>query len=323
MERRGALPYLVGGSVLAALPLLAMSVATSAPIFVAIVVASAVIAPVSTTAYNVVLRDIYPDDLRGRMMGLVRAGRVVMVSASALFTGWLLSRFGFRVIFPGAAVVGVAGALCWLGLRGRVKGTDPNGATVSPVEALGTLWRDRRFAWYSTGYFIFGFSNIMMSPVIPIFQVDVLKITPMWVAVLSTTAAMLAGGAFYFWGHSVDRRGPFRSLLFGYAVLALVPVVYALTPNLPVLLIAAVAGGIAGPGTELSWINVVMRFGQQNQIARYSALHLTLLGIRGLIAPWVGGALIAVWPGMRPIFWLVFGLPAYTAARRLALSRGT
>ena len=325
IERRGALPYLVGANVMAAAPLLAMAGAVNAWLFVLIVVASTMLAPVATTAYNVVLREIYPDEWRGRLMGLVRSGRVVMVSAAALLTGWLLGRFGYRVVFPAAAVIGVGGALCWLGLRAYSTPAPPNRERVSALEALATLWRDRRFAWYSTGYFIFGFSNIMISPVIPIFQVDVLKITPMWVAILSTASAAMGGAAYYYWGHSVDRRGPFRSLLFGYTVLLVIPVVYAFTRNVPTLLIAAIAGGIAGPGTELSWVNVVMRFGQQRQIARYSALHLTLLGIRGLIAPWVGGALIAVWPGMRPIFWLAFGLQlvgwmvmgsfAYTHAR--------
>jgi MFS family permease len=221
---------------------------------------------------------------------------------------------GSRGIFPAAAVIGVAGALCWLGLRPQATGAQVQHEQVSPVQALSTLWRDRRFAWYSTGYFIFGFANIMISPVIPIFQVDVLQITPIWVAVLSTTSAALGGLLYYVWGRTIDRRGPFRTLLVAFTITAAMPVVYALAHSLPALLLAAVAAGIGGPGTELCWINAVMRFGRGGEVARYSALHMTLLGVRGLIAPWLGGGLIAVWPDLRPIFWLGFGLMGFAWA---------
>jgi len=308
IERRGALPYLVGSAVAARGLLLAMAAAVNAPVFVLIVVASTMAAPVAVPAYNVVMREIYPDAWRGRLMGLVRIGRVAAAIVGALLAGWLLHALSHRVVFPIAAVIGIVGALCWLRLRTGRAARPPDGDHVSPLQALSTLWRDRRFAWYSAGYFIFGFGNLILSPVIPVFQVDVLKITPMWVGLLTTTSAALGGLLYYVWGRRVDERGPFRSLLVGFAAMAVVPPVYALAHHVPTLLIAAAAAGIAQPCTELSWINAVMRFGREGEVARYSALHVTLLGIRGLIAPWVGGALMVVWPTLRPIFWLGLGV---------------
>jgi len=286
MQGREKVPYVVYVGIASRGLIGLVFLATSPTAFVCIVSAAIVIGAFSLPAYTTVMKDIYPDECRGQVMGLVRMGVVFTTMIGAAIGGRLLAHYSYRVVFPAAAVFGMLASLSFFRLRRVVQVTEDIAAPrVGILESLAILKHDRLFRYYSLGFFIFGFGNLMNSPLFPLFQVDVLHINSYWVSALAIVGSALSGIFYYLWGRMIDRHSPFAAVLASFFLFSLVPLTYHFTHSLPTLFVAAICAGIAGPGVELTWINAVMQFADREGVARYSALHFTLVGIRGLLAP--------------------------------------
>lgn len=287
------IPFVVSIGVIAKSLFFLMLLATTAPVFVAIAAAAMMVTQFMNPAYVTVMKDIYPDEHRGRLMGLVRVGMVITIMAGASLAGWLLPSVGYRYLFPAAALIGILSSLSF----GRIKTpevAEPTRERVSIPQSLAILRNDEDFRLFILGLFVFGSGSLMTVPLIPIFQVDQLQITPGWVGLLATVSTALSGVAYYFWGRMIDRHSPFPGLLICLAVISLIKIVYAYAYSLPILLVAAVFAGIGQPGVELAWMNALMHFTDRDGIARYAALHYSIAGVRGLILPFIGTALLRV-----------------------------
>jgi MFS family permease len=186
------------------------------------------------------------------------------------------------------------------------------------------LATDRLFRLYAAGFFLWGFGNLLINPVIPILQVDVLNISNQWVGYLATTTSAMSMIGFIYWGRMLDRRGPFQLLLRMLGVAAIMPVTYYFAQSVPVLLLAAAAQGLAMAGGELGYVNAAMRFGERDMTASYAAMFAFLQAMRGIPAPFIGAALNNAL-GPRPVFLIALGLWTISAGilfagRRLVLA---
>ena len=114
-----------------------------------------------------------------------------------------------------------------------------------------------------------------------------------------------------------DQRRPAHAIAISFGCYVVVPLCYALGAPLPVLLGASVVQGIGDSALDAGWQNHVMRLaGERTRV--YAGAYYTFLGIRGTLAPILGG-LIAARFGLVPLF--VAGAVAIAAglwtARRL------
>jgi len=306
IRRRVKLPYVVWPSALGRACYGLLAIALVAPSFVAVCVVAALITAQSSPAYAAVIRDAYPVERRGLLMGMVR---VLMVAGSiigALAGGFALERLSYRWVFPAFALVGVVGTLAFS--RIGVRAEPENLGTASPRigDGFRALAADRRFRLYATCFFLYGLGNLLMMPVIPVFQVDVLDINTRWVSYLATSASVLGMIGYLFWGRYLDRHGPFRLLLSVIAVATIAPITYYLAQDVPVLVIAAAAQGLAGAGGELGYINAAMRFGPREAVVAYAGLFAFLQALRGIPGPFIGAALSNTL-GPRPVFLIALG----------------
>jgi MFS family permease len=169
------------------------------------------------------------------------------------------------------------------------------------------LREDKLFARFTLAFFTFGFGAIMCTPVITLLQVDELKITPQWVGLLATITTLFAAFFYYYWGRVIDSKGPIFCALAAIAGWIVVFVGYTFAANLYWLIPIAVVSGVASSANDLAVINGVMQFGEAGQVPRYSGVHFTLLGIRGLISPLLGGLLAEVMP-LRAVFAIATGM---------------
>jgi MFS family permease len=96
------LPQMVSRSFFLLMPL-----AVTAPRFVGICLFAAAIGSLSGPAYAAVIRDAYPVERRGFLMGIVRVLFVGGAILGALVGGALLARVSYRWVFPALAVVGI------------------------------------------------------------------------------------------------------------------------------------------------------------------------------------------------------------------------
>jgi MFS family permease len=96
------------------------------------------------------------------------------------------------------------------------------------------------------------------------------------------------------------------------------PLVYLVAPNVWVLLLAAAIDGVVTAGIDLLWMFAIMEMAPRQEIAAYTALYNTSVGIRGTTMPFLSGFLLQFIP-VRAIFGLAMGsiLVSIWLARRL------
>jgi len=309
---RVKLPYAIWPPIVSRSLFLLMPLAFIAPAFAAIAMAAAAIGALAAPAYAAVIRDAYPVERRGFLMGLVRVLWVAGAMLGALLGGSLLEHFSYRWVFAVVSIVGI-GAVAAFARIGVPAAPDPAVAPSRISDGFKVLLTDRLFRLYAAGFFLWGLGNLILMPVYPVFQVDVLKISNRWVGYLATTASGMSMLGYLYWGRLLDRGGPFRLLLRVLVFAAVAPLTYFLSHNVPTLLIAAAAQGFAGAGADLAYVNAALRFGRREAVTYYAGTFAFLQAVRGIPGPFIGAAL-AEWLGPRPVFLLPLGLWTVSAA---------
>jgi MFS transporter, DHA1 family, inner membrane transport protein len=320
MEGKSAVPF-VKWSHLTARSTLLLVLFVSTPLGFAVVLSLVqVIGTIATPAYASIIKDVYPDEQRGRILSLTRAAILFAQVATTLLAGWLMDHlhFSYRYIFASAALVGIASALVFSRIKPDAN-AQPEAGSVggepSPAEehrgsvfhnlretgrfvwsTLFILREDLAYRWFALSVFMYGFGNLLTVPIIPLIQVDEMHIAKGELGILVNITQVVAIGSYFYWGRFVDRRGPQRAVVVNVLINALVPVIYILTgafhhPTAWMLLPAYIISGIVGAGIDLSYFNAILTFSGPGEVSRYQALHSFLLGIRGTVAPCIGAVL--------------------------------
>lgn len=319
MEGRQKMPYVVWSQVIARALFVFTIFATTPLVFALIVAAVQIVATVASPAYAAILKEIYPDQQRGRIMAYIRVGMAFTTLVSTQLVGQMLKRhvLDFRYVFPIAGLFGVASALAFGTIRTAPvdPGESNNYRADTPTFLRNTLAifkEDRNYTWFALSVFTFGFGNLIAAPLYPVFQVDSLHITATQVAVLSNTATLIWMFSYLYWGKYVDVQSPLKAVVVNVLLVSLVPLIYFLATNVWMLLPAAMISGITMGGVELSYFNSILYFAKEGRESHYQALHSFLLGIRGTIAPFCGAALVSVFKAgqidMRYVFLVSMGL---------------
>lgn len=289
MEGRAKLPFVYWTWLVARGLFMLSPFVRSREQFVLLVCATPVIFSVSSPAYTAVMKDIYPDELRGRLMSVVRIVLNIVTLATALVAGRLMDAgAGWRAVF---LVGGAFGALsAWTFSRIPVHAVpESERDSVSTLEflrdTLDILRRNPGYRWFTASVFVYGFGNIVATTLYPIYQVDRFAITNTEVANLQNVAAAATIAGFFFWGPFMDRKGPLVTVLIAIGVVCTMPITYAFAPRVEYLRLAAAAGGIAMSAIELGYLNTTLLFAEPGRAAQYQALHSSFFGIRGSIAP--------------------------------------
>jgi len=283
------------------------------------------------TVRSTIWRHNYPRHVRARVTGRLSQMVTGIAVTTSLAAGWILDTHetAFRVIYPAAAVL--AGIGVWHFARIRLRGERallaaegrpdsrpvPHGETspvyeVEPADEYrfwSILRNDPLFRKYLTWQFLAGISNMMSMPVLVYvigdeqqldqsYLVSILLSTalPMGLAMLSLPAwarlldamhiARFRVRQAWFWTFS-------QGLMFGGVYLAMN---HGLTtPGLVMLGLAMFVMGVARGGGMLAWNLGHNDFAARNMVAAYMSVHVTLTGIRGAFAPFLGMALYAGW----------------------------
>jgi MFS family permease len=339
MEGRPKLPFMVWSQAIARSFFLLALFATTPLTFALIVSGAQLVATISSPAYAAVIQEIYPEDQRGRIMSYTRAALLTASVLATFAVGPLLEYVSYRWVFPIAGLFGIVSA--WIfsqvptqpvsaptrATNGRRLRATFAETAVFLCDTLGILKEDRAFRWFALSVFTYGFGNLMLAPVVPIVQVDELHISTAMIAVLANISQLVAAAAYFYWGRFVDRRGPLDAVVVNIGLNLFIPLCYYFATNVWYLVPAFLLSGITMAGIDLSYFNSVLGFAGPQNVTRYQALQSFLLGIRGTIAPFVGGGLLGLFRAngwdLRPIFLVGFAfLLAGCAMQMIGLRRG-
>ncbi len=275
--------------------------------------------PLHTPAYVEVIRRFYPESIRGKAMGSVRAVTAVATMLAAWLGGKFLDLVGFQAVFPLAAALGVLAS--WILARAPV--------SIRPARALmgrlglfalpRLLRRHPDFARMEWAFFWFGFGHLMVLPLIPVLMVDHFRLSNFFVGQLAFAGALARLASLYAWGHAIDRFGSAATLRKIFLLSALIPFLFAVAPTAGFLFLPSIlTGAVMVAGMELAVVGVVLQMTHGRDRSVWMAVHQTLVGVRAVSAPLLG-TWLAHGLGIRPVFWVSTGVVLSGAAlmRRL------
>lgn len=311
MEGRAKMPFVLGSWLGSRLLLFLTPLAILPWLFAGLVGTWQFIGTISSPAYTSLMKDIYPDRTRGRLMGYVRVGSQTCLFVSTFFAGRLLDKgVPYTVLFPVAGVLGLLAAYAFSRVRPLVTAgvLVHDASSGPPVSAAKFAWetvsilRDNiAYRWFAMSVFTYGFGNLMAIPLYQLYQVDILHIRGAQIANLTNFASLWSIAGMFFWGRFMDRRGAPVTVLWAICCIALIPIVYLLTSSVPGLLFASALSGFGLAGIELSYLASILLYARPGRAAQYQALHSFLLGVRGVLAPLIGIPLMRHF-GFKPVF---------------------
>ncbi|MGC8862549.1 MAG: MFS transporter [Armatimonadota bacterium] len=291
MEGRRKMPFALWSWVVGRSLLVLCFFATESWRLVAIFSAMYFIASIAQPAYTALMKEIYPDADRARIMGYARVCTVLTYVAVTAIASPIVKGESYRYVFPLAAVFGVASAFRFA----RIPANKADGVSEVPLHrfvgnGLMILWDDPGFAWFCAGVFVFGFANFLATPIYTVYQVEI-GVDTTWAGVYSIIAALTMTASYFYWGPYTDRRSPQVVLAVQTLCYATIPLIYCFATNPWMLLPAMVVSGVVNAGLELSYLTGVLHFAPEDRVTSYQGVFLSLMGVRGMVAPLIGATL--------------------------------
>lgn len=247
-------------------------------------------------AYTRLMQAIFPAKTRGQVLSTTRVGMSLVSLLLTPVVGAVLDQAGHQWVYPGTAIAAGLSVVLFTRLRYSESDVPPNKAD-SPWRVWGLVREDRRFALYLLGLTCFGLGFLAGGALYAIVQVDRLQLSYSEIGALGVVQSVFFLIGYLVLGRWIDRAGGLQTLRWVFVSGAVMPLTYALAvsvaPSGWVLAPAFAALGLVNAGMDLGVLNTVMQLAQPERLGEYSALQTTVLGLRGLIAPFLGVWLVS------------------------------
>lgn len=264
-----------------------------------------IVTAVPFPSYASIMKTNYPDESRGRLMSYVRVGNaVIWIGASALAGAVLdADTWNFRYVFPFAAVFGVLSALQFGAVK--VRGEKPGRERLTGIDHLTAPLRDRAFLRFILAYTLFELGVLIALPVYPLVLVDELNISNAAAGVYGSVYSGFWLLGFFLWGFTLDRLLIRKTMLIFFGAAALIPLIYFASRDIVILGAAQALAGLVFAASDLIGYVLITRLASPQDVPRYTAAHIALGALRGLIAP-LAGTYIAGAMGAKTVFFAAF-----------------
>lgn len=321
---RRKIPFITALQLMVVVSIMAIAAAPKTPTGLIVIVVAAFIARICLSGVVTIRATVwgvnYPVD-RARMTGKFQAVSVTISSLIAIGLGYSmqLSENSYRFLIPVFGLIALIGVGSYARIKVRTESTilareqaQSNQSSSSLSNSRGLLrgiirvmFDDREYRRYQTCQFMIGIGNMMSwAPFVIIakeqFGLDYLP------GLMLTQVIPLAMMPIFipFWARFLDRVHivTFRSVhSWVFVVTFILSLLAAQTGTLWLLYAASVARGIAFGGGALAWNLGHLQYVKPERSTDYMAVHVTLTGVRGLTAPFIGVAIYAMyeslWPG--------------------------
>lgn len=243
----------------------------------------------------------YPRANRAAVAGKIATLQAIILASVGLGIGEVMdhNEEAFRWIYPVAASFGLLGA--WIYSKMRVTGhkailidekSSPELGTALPWKSISLLKENKPFAKYMACQFLFGMGNLMITAPLIVVLADQFSFDYLGeILIVSTIPIMLMPVSIPVWSKLLSRMHVIKFRSIHSWVFVISSICFGLSVFLGSsvgLWIAAALRGIGFGGGVLAWNLGHQDFAPIEQSGRYMGLHVTLTGIRGLIAPALG-----------------------------------
>lgn len=267
------------------------------------------------TVRAAVWRANYQRQWRGQVTArMVQLSSLIIAAFSAL-VGFTLDWHGegFRMAFPVAAVAMFAASIVYRGalvrrhgqlIRNELAERQLGESHSSFTRSWKVLREDHDFRDYMWGMLIFGGGNLMVIPMLVIVLNEQFSIARLTQVMITSSIPLVFLCLFVRpWARVLDRSHIFeyRAVHSWFYVSAILVFTLAcVTGSAWLLWPGSVLLGIANAGGHLGWNLGHNDFSNDAWASLYMAIHVTLTGFRGLVAPLMGVAFYQYLSGVNP-----------------------
>ncbi|MBI3959013.1 MAG: MFS transporter [Chloroflexi bacterium] len=238
-------------------------------------------------AYTRIVQVIYPEEIRGKILSLVRLGMTVAIVAITPLAGWALDAWGYRILFPLAGLMGIVSTLFFNRIEVN-EGPLPPRQTKTFAGLLAIVYTNRPFVLHLLSFTVYGLGALLGFALYPVVQVDRLHLSYTQIGLLGLAQSLFWLLGFLYWGGAVDKRGGLWVMRINLLIAFFVPFSYIWATNGWMLLPAFIAQGIISAGVDLGLINTSIQLAEPEKVAEYAAVQATVIGLRGAITPFIG-----------------------------------
>ncbi|MFZ4573298.1 MAG: MFS transporter [Phycisphaerales bacterium] len=257
------------------------------------------------TVRPTVWRANYPRDVRAGLVGRFGLIEVLVIAAVSLSIGLVLDvRPGlYSPVLIATAVLGVGAIASLSRLRvrreHRVLREESKRTTMKPWQWPASLYavlrKDKFYARFMLCMFVLGFGNLMLPPITVIIAKDQFGLTYLPSILLITVGPRLVQAASIpMWARLLNRTHVvrFRSIhSWTFVVAGVAFTAGAASGSLALLAMGTTLMGLGFGGGALAWNLGHTDFAPVSETSHYMATHLTLNGIRGIVAPFLSVAI--------------------------------
>lgn len=153
--------------------------------------------------------------------------------------------------------------------------------------SLAAIKRNRPFKKFVGASVLFHFGWQMGWPLFSIYTIKTLGADELWLAIISVGAAIAMMIGHKFWPLFIDKYGHQRTSTIATLGMAITPLLYAISPNLPSLAILSSVSGIFTSGVlTVLFTDLLEVTPDQNRII-FIGLHSTLTNVTWAVSPFV------------------------------------
>ncbi|MGK7296706.1 MAG: MFS transporter [Candidatus Wenzhouxiangella sp. M2_3B_020] len=243
----------------------------------------------------------FPRHVRARITGRIAVTYSLLIAATSAGIGIAMefNDQAWRLMYPVTALLGVIAALRYRRFTVRGHGRllreeleSRGSGKVRLADAIAVLRTDRWYRRYMATMFLFGSGNLMVIALLVVILTEQLGVPRLFQVLITTTVPLLALAALTpVWARWLDRVHilDYRALHSWTFVLAMAFFVPgAIFGQVWLFALGALVLGGAFAGGRLGWNLGHNDFASDAHSTLYMSIHVTLTGVRGLIAPLVG-----------------------------------
>jgi predicted MFS family arabinose efflux permease len=240
--------------------------------------------PKHLSIYRATRPGIYPSASRGRLLGIVGSGRSLATMTALLAFTFAAAGAGWLAI---VAVVSVVGIVSGMAPSRLTLDTDEEVPSYGALESIRTVLRRPMLRRVTTAQLVFGSGMVALPALIAMVMVDRLGLTLGDIAVAGFTGSAVTVLTFGAWGRLASRTNGLVTMTSGTILGTLAMATFALAPDFSILLVASALIGAANAAIDVSWPLLIADHAARDEQAAAAAGLGAIMGLRGLIMPFV------------------------------------